>query len=79
VIAFSPGFAAPAAQIGAPRLYISHGTHDSVLPIDRCSRRFVPQLRRAGYDLRYHEFDGGHTVPVEIAREAVAWFVAHRE
>jgi phospholipase/carboxylesterase len=76
IIAFSPGFAAPAAQIGAPRLYISHGTHDSVLPIDRCSRRFAPLLERAGYDLRYHEFDGGHTVPREIAQEAVAWLMA---
>ena len=25
---------------------------------------------------RYHEFDGGHTVPPEIAVEAFAWFAA---
>lgn len=76
VIAFSPGFAAPGGQVGAPRLYLSHGTHDAVLPVDRCSRRLVPVLERAGYDTRYHEFDGPHTVPPEIAREALTWFLA---
>lgn len=74
VIAFSPGFMAPAAQEGSPRLFISHGTGDSVLPIGPCSRRIVPQVQRAGYDVLYREFDGPHTVPPEIAREAVDWF-----
>ena len=79
VIAFSPGFMAPAGQEGAPRLYISHGVHDDVLPIDLCSHRIVPQVERAGYDVRYREFDGPHTVPDEIAREALAWFTEARE
>lgn len=74
VIAFSPGFMVPAAQEGTPRLFISHGIHDDVLPIDRCSRRIVPQVQRAGYDVQYREFDGPHTLPPEIAREAVTWF-----
>jgi len=76
VLAFSPGFAAPEARHGAPRLYVSHGTQDTVLPIDACSRRIVPMVERAGYDVRYHEFDGPHTVPPEIAREALDWFLA---
>lgn len=75
VLAFSPGFVAPAAQQGMPRVFISHGTQDSVLPIERCSRRIVPQLQQAGYDVEYREFNGPHTVPPEIARAAVAWFV----
>jgi phospholipase/carboxylesterase len=58
-----------------PHIYISHGTHDAVLPIERCSRRLVPILERAGYDVKYHEFDGPHTIPPDIAREAVEWFV----
>lgn len=58
VIAFSPGFMAPASQVGEPRLFVSHGTRDSVLPIDVCSRKIVPQVRRAGYDVVYREFDG---------------------
>ena len=74
VIAFSPGFMVPTGQEGTPRFFISHGIEDQVLLIDRCSRRIVPQLQRAGYDLRYLEFAGGHTVPGDTAREAVDWF-----
>ncbi len=75
VIAFSPGFMAPTRQQGSPRVFISHGTRDQVLPIQRCSRRIVPQLKGAGYDVWYREFDGGHTIPTEIARGAHEWFV----
>ncbi len=76
IIAFSPGFMAPADQVGEPQLFISHGTDDRVLPIDRCSRRIVPQLQQANYDVRYQEFNGGHTVPNAIAQEALEWFTA---
>jgi len=74
IVAFSPGFMAPAAQVGEPHIFISHGQHDTVLPIERCSRRIVPQLHGSGYDVRYREFDGPHTVPMAIAREAMTWF-----
>jgi phospholipase/carboxylesterase len=73
VIAFSPGFNAAPGRDGQPRIFISHGTRDSVLPIDVTSRRIVPQLRRAQYDVTYEEFDGPHTVPDAIAREAFDW------
>ncbi|HEY1404673.1 MAG TPA: alpha/beta hydrolase-fold protein [Pyrinomonadaceae bacterium] len=75
VIAFSPGFMSPSRQKGSPRLFISHGTRDQVLPIQRCSRRIVPQVKGAGYDVLYREFDGPHTIPTEIARAAHEWFV----
>jgi predicted esterase len=74
LIAFSPGFMAPASRRGKPPVFVSHGTRDRVLPIERCSRRIVPQLDRAGYQVRYREFDGPHTVPESIAREALRWF-----
>jgi phospholipase/carboxylesterase len=74
LIAFSPGFMAPATRRGKPPVFVSHGTRDRVLPIERCSRRIVPQLDRAGYRVRYREFDGPHTVPESIAREALRWF-----
>jgi phospholipase/carboxylesterase len=73
VLAFSPGFVAPGDRHGAPRLFISHGIDDRVLPIDACSRVLVPRLRRAGYTVRYREFEGGHLVPAGIAAEAAAW------
>lgn len=76
VIAFSPGFLAPAAQRGSPRLFVSHGTQDPVLPIATCSRRIVPLMQRVGYDVAYREFDGAHSVPPTIVQEAMDWFVA---
>jgi phospholipase/carboxylesterase len=75
VVAFSPGFVAKASEHGSPALFISHGTHDRVLPIEACSRKIVPRMKRAGYRVRYSEFDGPHTVPAEIAREAIDWFL----
>ncbi len=71
VVAFSPGFSAPGTRRGRPPIFDSHGVDDKVLPIDPTSRRLVPALRRAGYDVRYREFAGGHSVPPEIAREAL--------
>jgi predicted esterase len=73
VIAFSPGFIAFGQQTGTPRLFISHGTEDSILPIGRTSRRGVPRLRAAGYRVEYREFRGDHEVPPRIAREAIEW------
>ena len=76
VVAFSPGFMTPAGQRGLPRVFVSHGTSDPVLPIAATSRRLVPELRGAGYEVRYREFGGGHTVPPGIAREADRWLVS---
>lgn len=79
VVAFSPGFLTPGAQRGGPKLFISHGVKDEVLRIDPCSRRIVPRLEQTGYAVRYREFDGPHTVPADIAREALDWFIAPAE
>jgi phospholipase/carboxylesterase len=73
IVAFSPGFMAPGVPQGAPRIFVSHGVRDEVLPIDRCSRRLVPRLREAGYAVVYEEFDGPHTVPADVVRRAVGW------
>jgi phospholipase/carboxylesterase len=76
VLAFSPGFLVAPAPIGRPRVFVSHGTADPVLPIDACSRSFVPALREAGYDVRFDEFDGGHTVPPPVSDKAVRWWLS---
>ncbi|HEX2054744.1 MAG TPA: alpha/beta hydrolase-fold protein, partial [Actinomycetota bacterium] len=68
VLAFSPGFTAPGDLVGEPKIYISHGTDDRVLPISRTSRRIVPMLEREGYDVLYEEFSGGHVVPPGLVR-----------
>ena len=74
VLAFSPGFLAPTGQRESPRIFVSHGIRDGWLPIDSCSRRIVPRLERAGYEVRYRELDGGHVVPPDVACEAASWF-----
>jgi predicted esterase len=73
VMAFSPGFAAPLVVHGQPRVFVSHGTGDRVLPIDACSRRLVPRLRTLDYHVTYEEFDGGHEVPGHVLDRAVSW------
>ncbi|WP_207485689.1 alpha/beta hydrolase [Arenibaculum pallidiluteum] len=75
IVAFSPGFVASPRRQGSPSVYISHGVADAVLPVGPCSRRIVPALEHQGYDVRYHEFPDGHTIPAEIASGAFAWFV----
>ena len=77
VLALAPGFMYLTRQHGRPRIFISHGVADRVLPIDRCSRRIVPQLRQAGYTVDYREFPGGHTVPPDLAQDAFAMLATH--
>lgn len=81
IIAFSPGILQPRATLrpgsgqakGKPRIFISHGTDDNILPIDVTSHLFVPRLKQQGYDVTYEEFQGRHTVPPDIARKAFEW------
>lgn len=78
LIAYSPGFLAVPETVGRPRVFVSHGTADPILPIDGCSRSFVPVLRDAGYEVNFVEFDGGHTVPPEISDEGIRWWLGGR-
>jgi phospholipase/carboxylesterase len=75
VAAFSPGFMRPRDAQGKPRIFISHGTNDQVMPIDVTSRKFVPSLKALGYDVTYREYEGRHGVPLPIVREAFEWFL----
>ncbi len=74
VLAFSPGFSAPPGPRGQPRIFVSHGSRDEILPVVRCAHRIVRILESQAYDVTYREFDGGHSVPSEIASAAVGWF-----
>ncbi|WP_210505234.1 alpha/beta hydrolase [Naasia sp. SYSU D00057] len=65
ILAYSPGFTVPGPGSGRPAVFVSHGTDDPVLPIDRCSRVIVPGLLREGYEVDYREFRGGHEVPAD--------------
>jgi len=79
ICAFSPGFINTSAPLmGRPRIFISHGSEDDILPIERCGRRIASALKDAGYRVTYHEFDGGHTVPPEIGRAGLDSLVSAR-
>lgn len=75
VIAFSPGFIPSGPRQGKPAIFVSHGTGDDVLPLRSTTRKIVPALEKDGYDVTYREFDGGHTVPAPVAREALDWLL----
>ncbi len=75
VIAFSPGFMTIPQGSGKPKVFVSHGSEDLILPAVRCSHRIVDRLERDGYQVTFVEFAGGHSVPGNIAGEAVAWLL----
>lgn len=73
IVAFSPGFVIDGTPHGTPRIFISHGTRDHILPIDRCGRRVASDLKSLGYYVTFREFDGDHEIPTPIAREGLRW------
>ena len=79
VMAYSPGFIPPPFEpSGKPRVFISHGTQDQILPIKSCSRVLVPELKQRGYAVTYREFEGPHAVPKPILEEAMPWFLSQK-
>ena len=73
IVAFSTGFLFPGSRHGKPRVFMSHGTSDDILPIDQCGRPVAADLRKHGYDVTFREFAGKHEVPPAIATEAFGW------
>ncbi|MES2603988.1 MAG: phospholipase [Pseudomonadota bacterium] len=76
VVAHSPGFIIADNWHGKPKVYISHGTKDEVLPFDRCGAAIAARLEKAGYAPRFDVFEGGHTASPEIRSAAMAWMKA---
>jgi predicted esterase len=72
-MAFSPGFLIPMDRVGKPRIFLSHGARDPILPIDHASRQIAHDLRRSAFSVTLREFEGQHTIPPEVAREAFRW------
>lgn len=63
--AFSPGFVAEGKRVGKPRVFVSHGTRDTVFPIASTGRPIVSKLRQSGYQVEFQEFEGQHGVPMD--------------
>jgi predicted esterase len=75
IIALSPGGILADERRGNPRIFVSHGTDDDVLPIAGASNAIVPVLRKAGYEVTYRRFRGTHEVPDAVSKAAVHWFL----
>src|SRR5215831_6095411 len=76
--AFSPGFVIDGPAQGKPSFYISHGTRDQILPIDRCGRRIAGDLKSRGYEVTFREFDGRHEIPKDVMLEGLRWLSVPR-
>jgi phospholipase/carboxylesterase len=75
LIVSSAGFMSVHMQTGSPRIFMSHGTQDEQIPIDRSARVHSRQLREAGYDVTYVEYDGPHAYQPPIVADAVDFFI----
>lgn len=76
VLASSAGFMSVHMQAGAPRVFISHGTRDEQIPIDRSGRVHSSKLKDAGYDVTYIEYDGPHAYQPAVVEQGVEFFLA---
>ncbi|WP_294120163.1 alpha/beta fold hydrolase [Sphingomonas sp.] len=72
VVAIAPGFYVEPPSTGAKqRLFIAHSPADRILPFERTRDDIVTPLKRAGFDLRFRQFEGGHTVIPSVLAEGV--------
>jgi phospholipase/carboxylesterase len=75
VMALSGGFMSIFIQEGAPQVFIAHGLADEQLAIETCGRANAAQLKAAGYQVDYIEFNGKHVIQPAIAGLAVDFFL----
>jgi len=72
LLGFSPGYLASLPPHGQPRIFISHGRQDQVLPFSG-TEGIVASLRGRAYEVDFVPFDGGHALPAAVAQQAFAW------
>jgi phospholipase/carboxylesterase len=75
VLACSPGFVIDVTTQGKPNFFISHGTQDNILPIERCGRRVAADLKSRGYEVTFREFAGRHEIPGDVMRAGLNWLI----
>jgi phospholipase/carboxylesterase len=54
------------------RIFIAHGTHDPVVPVD-LSRDAVAFLEAQGYQPLYREYPMGHEINLEVVNDLIPW------
>ena len=75
VLAFSPGYLNPGEPHGKPRVFISHGRADDVLPFSGATR-IAQRLKAQGYDVDFYAFKGGHWPTPKGVERAFRRFLA---
>ena len=75
-VRFSPAFYLPGTIRGKPKVFLSHGTTDTVLPYTWTSQSLSPNLTASGYTVKFVQFEGGHQIPLTVATEAMDWFIS---
>ena len=78
LIILMAGQMVPYRHQGKPKIFMIHGVDDTQMPIDKTARLYVPKLKADGYDVTYHEYQGGHRVPAAEIRAAFEWFVGSK-
>ncbi|MCL6741961.1 hypothetical protein LZ518_12560 [Sphingomonas sp. RB56-2] len=72
IVAIAPGlYVEPSPTGSKQRLFIAHSPADRVLPFERTRNDIVAPLKRAGFDLRFRSFEGGHAVVPSVLAEGV--------
>jgi phospholipase/carboxylesterase len=54
------------------RVFIAHGTKDRSVKYEE-GIKAKDVLTSYGYDVTFRDFEGGHTVPEEVFKQAVEW------
>jgi predicted esterase len=59
-----------------PRIFLSHGRADEILPFASCGQRIDRRLRDAGFDVRFEVFAEGHRLPPAVVEAGFRWLTA---
>jgi predicted esterase len=71
IVALSPGFVKlPARFEAGQRIFIAHGTRDSVIPME-VARRIADTLSSNELSVRFRSFDGGHGLSRPVLLEGL--------
>lgn len=72
MVALAPGFHLEPASINPrQRLFIAHSPTDSILSFERTRDDTVASLKRAGFNIRFEPFDGGHRIDKAVLAQGL--------
>ena len=73
IIAFSPSRLYLPFARGFPKIFVSHGTQDTVIPYSNTENVIVPTLRANGMEVSFFPFTGDHELTQDILSTALSW------